>query len=744
MPPNMKTKFAIVLCMLAAIFAVAKPLPLRAQEPEDDISFDFFYDSLKPYGEWLQIAEYGLCWRPVGVEPSWAPYRDGYWAFTDGGWTWVSYEDFGGIVYHYGRWVSTLDVGWCWVPDYEWAPAWVSWRSSEAYIGWAPLPPECHWTPEVGIGVWADDRYDIGPDHYHFCPVPDFGSPVILSVLIPPVQNVAIIQNTVNITNITVNPVTKVVFVGGPRYDLLKPRLRRPVPLLKLVQQTHLSSLDLDPARPVFHSIQKGNSLFVPSPKVRPVANTLASFPQIRPSRFIPATRVTRGWGMTRTAELHQKVKAKMQKQTEGLTPSNSPAKPMNEGELKDLPTKSDGPPPIRTRKANPEAVPGATPSDPHLVGGGTPSRPFASGKGTSVGSATPRPGKRGKQPKLTPQQVEDAKRLEMQRKVQEDAKTAEDAQRQNVIQQAQENQRQQREAMRQAQERAAQENSKAAAESALPGTSIPAIPSGASDVGADIKAGNSAIGKPEAEGNEADGHSGALQSGGGTSSGPPPQNPAVHTGPKNLRGKPSPAQGSPSAPKDGAGVSPASEQGNVAREHRPENAQNITAQEASRLQQDSSAQATLQSRRAETQVGRPGLRSSRAQEDGGVLLPAQSQRHPTQQPSPMQSRAVQPAEEPQERIRQPQRTQAEQPQSYQRQQMQSPQEQSGRAQKQNRQTGQNQIQQQRDRGSQAGPPQQQPSVQSQPERPTQKQGQRARASQVAPPPQGQPTAGAQ
>src|SRR2546423_9736807 len=28
------------------------------------------------------------------------------------------------------------------VPGDEWAPAWVSWRSSKDYVGWAPLPPE--------------------------------------------------------------------------------------------------------------------------------------------------------------------------------------------------------------------------------------------------------------------------------------------------------------------------------------------------------------------------------------------------------------------------------------------------------------------------------------------------------------------------------------------------------------------------------------------------------------------------
>lgn len=78
-----------------------------------------------PYGEWIEVGDYGYCWRPTGVDEEWTPYSDGYWTYTDAGWTWVSYEEFGGIVYHYGRWTQIEDEGWCWVPDYEWDPVWV-------------------------------------------------------------------------------------------------------------------------------------------------------------------------------------------------------------------------------------------------------------------------------------------------------------------------------------------------------------------------------------------------------------------------------------------------------------------------------------------------------------------------------------------------------------------------------------------------------------------------------------------
>src|SRR4051794_5397478 len=105
---RMKTHHRLGLLLLLCL-ALFVPRLARADE---EVSFDYFYDNLKPYGEWVDVADYGLCWHPSDVSEDWAPYTDGYWAYTDAGWTWVSYEDFGGIVYHYGRWVRVNDEGW--------------------------------------------------------------------------------------------------------------------------------------------------------------------------------------------------------------------------------------------------------------------------------------------------------------------------------------------------------------------------------------------------------------------------------------------------------------------------------------------------------------------------------------------------------------------------------------------------------------------------------------------------------
>jgi hypothetical protein len=85
-----------------------------------------FYAPLQPYGQWVDVPGYGRCWTPANVDSSWRPYADGHWERTDAGWYWVSDERWGWATYHYGRWHRDLRIGWVWVPQTEWAPAWVA------------------------------------------------------------------------------------------------------------------------------------------------------------------------------------------------------------------------------------------------------------------------------------------------------------------------------------------------------------------------------------------------------------------------------------------------------------------------------------------------------------------------------------------------------------------------------------------------------------------------------------------
>lgn len=129
-----------------------------------------FYDELSPYGHWFTYGNDGWCWSPYDTPFGWRPYSVGSWAYTDAGWTWMSAEPFGWATYHYGRWVDDDDYGWVWIPDTVWSPAWVAWRESSDWIGWAPLPPGATWDAAAGLS-W-NDEYANQIDESAWCFVP--------------------------------------------------------------------------------------------------------------------------------------------------------------------------------------------------------------------------------------------------------------------------------------------------------------------------------------------------------------------------------------------------------------------------------------------------------------------------------------------------------------------------------------------------------------------------------------------
>src|SRR5215469_4203036 len=100
-----------------------------------------FYQPLTPYGTWMNYQNYGQCWHPTQVAADWQPYTDGSWEYSDAGWYFNSDEPWGWATCHYGSWAFDPSIGWVWIPGIQWAPAWVTWRTSDDYIGWAPCGP---------------------------------------------------------------------------------------------------------------------------------------------------------------------------------------------------------------------------------------------------------------------------------------------------------------------------------------------------------------------------------------------------------------------------------------------------------------------------------------------------------------------------------------------------------------------------------------------------------------------------
>lgn len=214
----------------------AKEVPSVSYQTGGDYSYQTFYDDLAPYGSWYESPDYGYVWQPSVYmsDSSWRPYTRGSWANCDAGWAWVSEEPFGWACYHYGRWAQCRNRGWIWVPGDQWAPAWVSWRKNDDYVGWCPLPPETVYHREVTWGVTIDTDCGIHSSWYTFVPVRHFDKPV-LGYCEPPANCVRICSSTVNITNIVCRPDR--VQCYGPKYDWIRQCVNRPVPQYTLAYE---------------------------------------------------------------------------------------------------------------------------------------------------------------------------------------------------------------------------------------------------------------------------------------------------------------------------------------------------------------------------------------------------------------------------------------------------------------------------------------------------------------------------
>jgi hypothetical protein len=150
----------------------------------NDYDYSVFYNRLSSHGHWFESPQYGYIWQPSLARSAndWRPYTHGSWAYSDLGWTWLSTEPFGWATYHYGRWVLLRNVGWCWVPGNEWAPAWVCWKSGGNYVGWAPLPPESLYWRGNDWNRFYGSFSGISPRCFTFVQSNTFGNNIYQSV----------------------------------------------------------------------------------------------------------------------------------------------------------------------------------------------------------------------------------------------------------------------------------------------------------------------------------------------------------------------------------------------------------------------------------------------------------------------------------------------------------------------------------------------------------------------------------
>jgi hypothetical protein len=185
------------------VYVVQQPAPAPApiSPPPgnpDDVSYQTFYDQLSPYGQWIQDPDYGYVWMP-DVTPDFKPYAtNGHWVYTDEGWAWDSDYAWGWAAFHYGRWFFRDGYGWMWVPGNDWAPAWVSWRNSDDYYGWAPMEPG------ISVSVAYSSGYDPPSHYWCFVPHQYIASPQINNYYMRESNNSTIINRTTVINNTTI------------------------------------------------------------------------------------------------------------------------------------------------------------------------------------------------------------------------------------------------------------------------------------------------------------------------------------------------------------------------------------------------------------------------------------------------------------------------------------------------------------------------------------------------------------
>ena len=194
----------VTICLIAVVVLVQacgptqvivheNPVPVSPAPSE--VSYQSFYDELSPYGRWIDYPGYGYVWMPE-VGYGFKPYAtNGHWVYTEEGWTWASDYAWGWATFHYGRWFFDAPYGWMWIPGHEWAPAWVSWRRSEEYYGWAPLGPN------INFGV---SFYNPPSNYWCFVPHEHLTNPHINNYYVNESKNVTIVNNTTVINNTTI------------------------------------------------------------------------------------------------------------------------------------------------------------------------------------------------------------------------------------------------------------------------------------------------------------------------------------------------------------------------------------------------------------------------------------------------------------------------------------------------------------------------------------------------------------
>jgi hypothetical protein len=357
---------------------------INTESDQVGVASDDFYESesLNKHGRWVKLDKWGASWQPTNVPSGWCPYTVGNFQYCDDcGWTFESDEPWAWATYHYGRWTKVHSgCGWAWVPGKVWAGSWVSWRQGQDNscdcVGWAPLPPEAGCDLEVGVSTWADQQYDIGPDYYNFINIRDFGASSYFGggYIYNRSQNINIINQTVNITNIVYN--NNVTYSGGLNYNTLNREiLSRGGRGIATVNMNQVR--DVGRFQNGEFAYRRGDQRGNMSPRIR--TNTAAHTPKF--AETLGSDKIDKGWGSVKDPKIRNDLRNRIAKQNNGINPKTTRAT-LPPGVAQDVLKKHHGPKQGGPQTADGNARPGQFKQHP----GG----PRQGGPQTADGNARP------------------------------------------------------------------------------------------------------------------------------------------------------------------------------------------------------------------------------------------------------------------------------------------------------------------------------------------------------------------
>lgn len=171
---------------------------------------EFLQELTESTGEDLDLSDIGnstniiYVWRPYAVDTYWNPYINGSWVFTNFGWVWTSYYNWGWAPYNYGRWYCSNYYGWVWFPGNVWAPNYVSWRYSGNYVGWYPTCPQFRWRGR-GTHVYTNHLFAYNPHNWVFVNQKDFSKRITKNLIVKSDENRNLLKKSEKMSIATYN-----------------------------------------------------------------------------------------------------------------------------------------------------------------------------------------------------------------------------------------------------------------------------------------------------------------------------------------------------------------------------------------------------------------------------------------------------------------------------------------------------------------------------------------------------------